>query len=269
MFRAGSFAVFFVIHPLVLVGCPDGAGLRPPRQDGGDARGEEDDASTLPPEEGAVPTPEGGTSGGSGARCGANGRNDCGPFLLCAESLGCVECRADTDCPAAAGRCLAGICVGCRPGKGGADAGPPDCPGAASACWTSDHECHAPCGDANTCPAGTACDRTSGECAGCTTNADCPSGVCSPTLRKCVDCISDATCPSTRPRCRVLTGTCEACTANSDCGVAQPVCDPLTFTCRLGCTSDAHCPGKRCDGASAKCVEIVVDGGLADARDAN
>ena len=114
-------------------------------------------------------------------------------------------------------------------------------------------------------PTGTTCDKASGACVGCSVDSDCTWGVCAPATRKCVACTTDATCSGARPRCRVLTGTCEACTSNDDCGHALPVCDPTTFTCRPGCTGDAQCPGKQCDAATAKCVDLPVDAGISDA----
>jgi Cys-rich repeat protein len=261
-----------VAYPLgfciLLTACPGDPAIGSKRQDGGDDAGEGGtNPPNPPPGDAAAPdgSSDGGAPRGSGALCGANGRDDCGAFLLCAESLGCVDCTQDDDCPAAATHCLQGTCVGCRPGTTAPDGGPPDCPGAATACWTSDDECHAPCSDTNACPAGTTCDKVSGQCAGCRTDAECPSGVCSPTKRKCVDCVSDTTCPTSRPRCRVLTGTCQACTSNIDCGHAAPICDPTTFLCRVGCTTDAQCPGQRCDPAAAQCVALPVDAGTGDA----
>ena len=219
----------------LLAGCPDGeAGVH--GQDGGadasDAEaGEAGNESDTNAEAGSSEaSAEGSASIGSGALCGVDGRNDCGPYMLCDESLGCVECNHDDDCPVAAARCLSGTCVGCRPA---ADAGTSDCPTSASACWSTDDECHAPCSDTSACPTGSVCDKASGACVGCTQGSDCASGVCSEARRTCVECISDATCPGAKPRCRVLTGTCEACTSNADCGHAAPVCDPTTFTCRV------------------------------------
>ncbi|MDB4936330.1 MAG: putative lipoprotein [Labilithrix sp.] len=262
-----SFALFAPIAPL-LAGCPDGAGIGVPGQDGGgDALedGATDGSSAATDGDAPDAPPESAAPIGSGALCGANGRNDCGPFLLCEESLGCVECRDDVDCPVAAAHCLQGTCVGCRPGTSSADGGSPDCPAGARTCWSSDDECHAPCSDTNQCPAGTACDKASGECVSCNVDADCSSGVCSPAQHRCVECTSDATCPAARPRCRTLTGTCHACTSNADCGHASPICDPLTFTCRVGCSSDTQCPGQQCDAATAKCVASPADAGSSDA----
>lgn len=250
------------VIPLLVAGCPEGAGLGTPGQDGGadaDADAHQDGETSEGGGDGDGAVPEGGgPTPGSGALCGPNGRDDCGAFLLCNETLGCVECKQDTDCPAAAAHCLAGTCAGCRPGMS-------DCPGGARACWASDNECHPACGDAVACPAGTACDKASGACVGCSVDTDCASGVCAPATKTCVACIKDATCSGARPRCRILTGTCEACTSNADCGHALPICDPTTFTCRVGCTSDAQCPGQQCDGATAKCVDLPVDAGISDA----
>lgn len=266
--RAGWLLGFIGLLASLLAGCPDGAGIGTHGQDGGldagDAEaGRESGVSAEAGDAGA--STEAGSSGGSGALCGVNGRNDCGPFLLCDDPLGCVECIHDGDCPVAAAHCLQGTCVGCRPGTSGADAGKTDCPATASACWSTDDECHAPCSDAGPCPAGSVCDKASGACVGCTSDAECPSGVCSAARRTCVDCVADATCPTSRPRCRVLTGTCEACTTSADCGHAAPVCDPTTFTCRIGCSSDAQCPDQRCDEATATCVDLVLDAGSSDA----
>ena len=255
----------------LLAGCPDGAGVGVRGQDGGADGGdvEAGQESGVGAETGGADAfdarAEGGSNRGSGALCGANGRNDCGPFLLCDEPLGCVECIHDDDCPVAAAHCLQGTCVGCRPAASAADAGTSDCPAAASTCWSTDDECHAACSDTSPCPAGSSCDKASGACVGCTSDSDCPSGVCSPARRTCVECVADATCPASKPRCRVLTGKCEACTSSADCGHAEPVCDPTTFTCRVGCSSDAQCPGQQCDEATATCVAVALDAGASDA----
>jgi Cys-rich repeat protein len=225
----------------LLAGCPDGAGIGTHGQDGGAEGGDAEagEESGVSAEEGGAETStEAGAPLGSGTLCGASGRNDCGPFLLCDQTLGCVECIHEDDCPVAAAHCLEGTCVGCRPALSAAGGGSTDCPGAATACWSTDDECHATCSDQSPCPTGSTCDKTSGACVGCTRDADCASGVCSPARRTCVACVADATCPATKPRCRVLTGTCEACTSNDDCGHAAPICDPTAFTCGVG-TVDA------------------------------
>ena len=255
------------LFSIFLVGCPDGVGLRDVRQDDGGDADTSGDSGGADADASGDGSDAGSTKASGSALCGVNGRDDCGSFLACDESLGCVECRADADCPAAAAFCLQGQCVGCRPGRIVEDGSVPDCRGTESACWASDYGCHAPCGDAVACPSGTTCDKPTGECLGCTTNAECgPTRVCSSVRRRCVDCVDDTTCPASRPRCRVATGTCAACTSNADCGLTAPVCDPLTFTCREGCISDAQCPGRRCDAASATCVSdpvVVPDAGSA------
>lgn len=252
-----------VAFPLVLLGCPQGAGVGAPRQDGGadadahaDADVDGDAAGEDAPSDAAEDAHR-----SSGALCGNNGEDLCGPFAVCDATLGCVECERDGDCPAAAGRCLEGRCVACRPNEA------TDCP-AGKACFSTDFSCHARCAGATSCPDGATCDETSGRCVGCLIDADCNSGVCSPVTRRCVECVTDATCPAARPRCRRFTGACVACASNDDCGVAAPICDATTFTCREGCASDAQCPGKACDPATATCVERATDAGTdAPARD--
>lgn len=209
------------------------------RQDGGDAG----DAPDADLDDAAN---DGAGSADPGALCGASGRDDCGPYSACDAELGCVECRNDDDCPVAAGHCLLGACVGCRPAM-------TDCP-SGTTCWTTDFECHPRCAGLGSCPDGTACDESSGACVGCSAEAPCATGVCSPDLRQCVECVSDETCPKARPRCLLARGECAACTSNEDCGVAAPICDPVTFECRTGCTSDAQCPGTTCDVATARCT---------------
>ena len=246
--RACGLLGFIGFYASFLAGCPDGeAGIH--GQDGGADASDADagQESGADVEAGASEASAAhGASKGSGALCGVDGRNDCGPFLLCDESLGCVECTHDDDCPVAAAHCLQGTCVGCRPAGG---SGTSDCPTAATACWSTDDECHAPCSDASPCPSGSLCDKASGACAFCTQGSDCASGVCSPTRRTCVDCTSDETCPGSKPRCRVLTGTCEACTSSADCGHAAPVCDPTTFTCRVPVDAGATDAGSAADGS--------------------
>jgi hypothetical protein len=189
---------------------------------------------------------------GTGALCGVNGRDDCGPFQVCDAILGCVACARDDDCTLASPRCVGGACVEC------ADAG--DCPASAPSCWPKDHACHPTC-TASCPPDAKLC--VSGACWGCRDDADCPGARCSPTTRQCVSCLDDGDCTTGTPRCDVRTALCVACSSNDDCGRAAPVCDPATRACRVGCTSDAQCPGKRCDPATAECVDEPADSGPA------
>lgn len=145
--------------------------------------------------------------GGSGALCGANGRNDCGAYALCNPALGCVECLASTDCSAAESVCSGGDCVADTGGE---------------------------CGD----------------------DHPCDSGICSPLTKRCGACAANTDCAGATPRCRILIGKCVACISNDDCGHSAPICDPITYSCRVGCSSDAQCPGQTCDMQSALCVDI-------------
>ncbi|WP_146652506.1 hypothetical protein [Labilithrix luteola] len=222
-------------------------------QDGGlDAAGA-DEVTTDAGADDADAEAGGDAEASTGALCGVNGRDDCGPFLVCDHALGCVECARDEDCPVSAGRCLEGRCLGCRPARS-------DC--TAGACWTSDYDCHPACHAPSDCPAGTTCDEGNGACVGCVATADCTSGVCSPTKKQCVECTTDSDCSQNSPRCHVATGRCVKCRANDDCGRAAPICDPKTFDCRVGCTSNAQCPGRVCDATTATCADAADAGSV-------
>ncbi|MBX3262143.1 MAG: hypothetical protein KF782_20830 [Labilithrix sp.] len=249
LFILASAALLF---PLLLIGCPQGAGeerfVDDDAGDGGDA------GDATADEEGGT-APDASDPISSGALCGVNGQDQCGPFMTCSPTLGCVECAADEDCPAAARFCLQGQCVGCRPSAPLVDGGASDCP-PGHACSSADFECHASCADTGGCADALRCDEPSGACVGCLAPADCPSSLCSTKTRLCVECESDDACSGQRPRCRLLTSTCVACLSNDDCGLSAPVCDPLTFSCRVGCFSDRQCPGQQCDLGTATCVAL-------------
>ena len=263
-FRSGSISALLILASFLLDGCIllAGDGGSAPRDLRGEAGG-----IGLPTDVGRDSSVEAGPVGGrgSGARCGVNGQNQCGPFMICDVDEGCVECATDEQCPRSAPICVSGSCVSCRsaPSDGGADA--PPCPNDSPACWPRDHQCHARCTSAAECPSEAhICDLASGQCWGCRGDADCPSGVCSARTKQCAACRDDHDCPSTLPRCRLLRGTCEQCTSNNDCGLAAPICDPATFRCRVGCVSDAQCPNQRCDIAGAVCVPLasaILDAG--------
>ncbi|MBX3185779.1 MAG: hypothetical protein KF819_02140 [Labilithrix sp.] len=252
-----STSSLFAIAPLalLLLGCPQGAGPSAPYDADDDAPdgGESDSALSVDepdPRIDPVSRDAGPVVDPASALCGVNGQNACGPFAVCNPKLGCVECAVDADCPRSAGRCLQGACVACR--------GNSDC-AAPSACWSVDDACHPPCGGV-ACPAGFSCDAASGACVGCVADADCASGVCSKALRRCVECESDGACAAAVPRCHAGQGRCVKCLSNADCGLAAPVCDPTTFTCREGCWSNGQCPGRSCDLALGRCVD-TPDGG--------
>ncbi len=259
---------------LVLSACPGGDAPFTRPVDGGhegtegsaDARSAPLDAATdnaVSPADAAFDGTR--PSASSGARCGVSGRNDCGPFGLCDPVRGCVECEVDDDCPLAARHCVAGACGECVAGAG---AGAVGCSAGAPSCWPLDRTCHAACTSPSSCPtAAHLCDAMTGECRGCTTTADCTNGVCDPVSRQCVECSTDLDCAADRPRCDVARAVCEACSSNDDCGLAEPICDPASRRCRVGCTSDAQCPGQSCDPRTARCVNAAVDAGpdVADA----
>lgn len=213
--------ISFLAFSFMLAGCPQGSANDVFRRDGGDDGGDA---------EAGVASSNDAT--GSGALCGAGGKDECGSLAICDAKLGCVECRTDDDCPITAARCLVGACVGCRPGM-------TDCqPGLA--CSTADFECHPRCVGPGSCGEGMVCDESSGECVGCLGAEGCAGRVCSAQKRQCVECASDESCPKGKPRCRVLTGECARCLSDDDCGVTAPICDPFSFACRR---PDAGAPG--------------------------
>ena len=259
-----------LLSVLLLTGCPGGdapfthATDAGDGGDGGDARAateagdaheDADDAGDT----GAIAPPA-----GSGARCGVNGRNDCGPFEICDPARGCLECAIDKDCPLSSRYCVAGACASCRAAEVDAGGLVEGCTASAPVCWPGDHACHAACASAAGCPAAAhVCDVATGECRGCNDASDCTKGVCSPVTHACVECIADADCGGALPRCDLVAKTCTECASNDDCGLKAPICDPRARRCRVGCTSDAQCPGQRCEGAAAVCV-ATVDAGAAD-----
>src|SRR6185312_5633627 len=79
----------------------------------------------------------GGSGPGNGsALCGINGTDTCRKGELCNDTLGCVQCNVDPDCPATDPRCVEGRCEACASNA--------DCGAALPACW-GDHQCHAAC----------------------------------------------------------------------------------------------------------------------------
>ena len=167
-----------------------------------------------------------GTTGsvGGSALCGVNGANQCGSHQQCDLLLGCVDCTANANCPAAAPHCLQGACVTCLANG--------DCGATAPACWASDHQCHPACTTSTTCPPDAAiCQTTTGDCVGCTSASDCTTGakICSAATQQCVKCATSGDCPRSAPDCLVREGRCVECLSNAECGTAAPICDPGDF----------------------------------------
>ncbi len=176
-----------------------------------------------------------GGPGGGSAVCGASGANQCGTGQFCDSSLGCVQCRGDSDCPPSNAHCIEGACQSCASNS--------DCVAAAPSCW-ADHQCHAAC-TPTTCSNGLpVCDTSNGDCYECKSNQDCAgkqnATICDPNLALCVECESSGDCPVDAPRCFAGDRTCVQCLANGDCPAAQPLCDPQDFRCTV-CLVDADC----------------------------
>jgi hypothetical protein len=66
------------------------------------------------------------------------------------------------------------------------------------------------------------CDRDSGVCDRCRSDADCASATgghaCLVATGECVQCTSDAQCSGTLPYCEIPTKRCVQCLTNGDCG---------------------------------------------------
>jgi hypothetical protein len=199
--------------------------------------------------------------GGGSALCGVNGTDMCRMGEMCSNTLGCVQCAQDKDCPATDPRCIEGRCQLCATNA--------DCPVAMPACW-ADHRCHAACTtNADCMNAGgggqlTICDTGTGDCIGCKTNADCTGTMhplCDTATDRCVDCLENKDCGAAAPRCYLGDHMCVECLSNSDCGSAQPICQPGDFTCHAGCTSNSQCSGVTplCNTVDSQCVQCLAN----------
>ncbi len=214
-----------------------------------------------------------GTGASTGATSGAtdpctDGMFTCRMGQQCSETLGCVQCLTNANCPPAGALnanlkvCVLGSCEVC-----GADT---DC-AAGQVCEPATHTCRASCivdGGANCAMRGGApiCDMTTGACVGCVTAKDCTNAmrpVCDPTTQQCVQCGANADCAAemTNKVCDTASATCVACLANTDCPAARPACNATTHTCQAGCTANAQCATSTggvlpiCDTANGRCVE--------------
>jgi hypothetical protein len=221
-------------------------------------------------------TGAGGTGASTGASTGAtdpctDGMFTCRMGQQCSETLGCVQCLTNANCPpagalnAALKVCVLGSCEAC-----GADT---DC-AANQVCEPATHTCRASCivdGGANcTARAGAPiCDTTTGACVGCLTATDCKDAarpVCDPTSQQCVQCGANADCAAemTNKLCDTASATCVACLANTDCPAARPACNANTHMCQAGCTASAQCVTSTggelpiCDTANGRCVECTT-----------
>jgi hypothetical protein len=205
--------------------------------------------------EGAADCGPGGACGDgqtcSSGRCACEDDGGCRAGERC-EGGACVarSCSRDGEC--AAGQiCEAGLCTtGCRSARDCADVGP-ECDLAAGAhglcveCAADDH-----CEGTDVCARGE-CRRPCGENRDCMLGNVCIDGGCAP------GCDGDRDCPASASRCDLaagLYGACEVvCDGDEDCGARR--CDVASATC-VDCVTNAHCGlGNVCrDGAcSAGC----------------
>lgn len=94
-------------------------------------------------------------------------------------------------------------------------------------------------------PVGLFCDPCLASFGGCGAGHECVDGDCT--------CETNADCPDSLV-CR--DGVCGTCTASADCRCEQ-VCE--AGSCVAACTSDADCPGARCDLESGRCPRCLSD----------
>jgi hypothetical protein len=145
--------------------------------------------------------------------------------LHCDKSSGaCYACVSDADCSTDAGGpiCDMGqhICIQC--GTSG------DCPADARCLGQT---CVQTCNTSADCAtAGVQCDD--GFCARCDDDQECSGSTpyCAAN-HQCAGCTSNGQCPAAAPRCNSTIGRCVACLTSSDCQGGR-VCDPGDWICK-------------------------------------
>lgn len=198
-----------------------------------------------------------GTNGGSSS----NNNNDGCTFggtkcaAGCSETLGCIECSADSMCGAGSPFCVLGRCEECNVSA--------DC-GTGKTCYPRDHKCGAACTANGDCPGDSPiCEPMTGICVGCSTNADCKDAkkpLCDPTRRQCSECITSNDCGAAQPACDQQNGDCRECLVDGHCP-AGSLCG-TDAKCHSACTSNLDCKdaGKPvCDLGSKSCVECLTN----------
>ena len=143
------------------------------------------------------------------------------PGLRCdAASQTCVQCTENAHCAAPAPRCdpLLHRCVEC--------ASTDDCASPLT-CDSSTRRCRQPCREGRElCPAATRCNEALRQCVECSESEHCRAadrGICDRGTGRCVACLTDAACAGRR--CDVLAGACVECLSPADCPAERPLCD--------------------------------------------
>lgn len=175
-----------------------------------------------------------GDAGDAGARAdspdgGCTSDSDCKLFHCDTMSGQCVACVMDNQCTQLGLLfCVAERCAQC-----GVDA---DC-GASQACQPTTHQCVTPCTSDGMCPNESLCGPAH-VCVECLTDQDCFDGRVGPTQPQeecdtmsgqCAECTSDAQCPPLSV-CDRTTDRCVGCLSNSDCP-RDAACDPDVHIC--------------------------------------
>jgi hypothetical protein len=170
----------------------------------------------------------------SGACIGCTTDEQCGEAEVCRGGICGAVCAIDADCPVAAAwltgaEAPPAAFFGCRLHSDGLSF---------SFCDGS--------GPLVRGPVGLFCDPCLASFGGCGTGRECVDGNCT--------CETNADCPD-ELACRG--GVCGTCAENADCRCDQ-VCE--VGTCAVACTTDADCPGAKCDVASGRCPDCLTDG---------
>jgi hypothetical protein len=171
----------------------------------------------------------------------------------CSETLGCIECSADSMCGAGSPLCVLGRCEACKSSA--------DC-GTGQTCYPRDFTCHPACTVNGDCPGDAPiCEPNTGVCVGCLSNVDCAGTgqpVCHPDRRQCTECATNLDCGAADPVCDLQNGECEECLVDGHCP-AGSLCG-TDEKCHSACTSNLDCndPAKPvCDIGSKDCVECL------------
>ena len=224
---------------------------------GGDAAADATDAAPQPGDAHVTPACDGGVVLPDGGCVECSADSDCpAQRPHCTAQGACVECTEAGECPASAPVCEEGACRPCQGHDECAEVSPetPWCNPAQGACVEClfDEQCEPPT---------PLCDLASGTCMGCTSDLDCDADLlCDQATGECLQCVTDADCSAAKPLCDPATHTCMQCLSDADCDAGAPLCDPALHVC-VGCLSDGDCsdPTPWCVAATMQCSECLTD----------
>jgi hypothetical protein len=167
--------------------------------------------------------------------------------LITRKSITTQSCTIDADCLADHPRCdERGRCLQCLDKS--------DC-AAGQACTLPSGTCVAGCPDTPCSTEKPVCETSTGLCAACTEELDCPGMHCDTATGRCVECFSTTDCTGEFRLCDT-SGRCVECTEQGHCGSGEQ-CSPVLGRCATACTSTTICPADepKCDLTIGVCVE--------------